>query len=199
MTTTAKDHMKIISKLMNITPTVVGEASLVSRTLGHWYQNGRMHAKHIVALALSSIFRCSDSELADELEDKRLLKVLGYKSHPDPSIYCKVRKEIGEEKIGRTTELILQELYRNRFVTLMAIDSTFLPYYFETDTDAAFGYVTLKKKEQKLLKDKTQKGIKKGYKLHLITEVILFSHNMKRISLESYAESARNFTLCANL
>ena len=156
---------------MNITPTVVGEASLVSRTLGHWYQKWRMHAKHIVALALGLIFRCSDSELADELEDKRLLKVLGYKSHQDPSIYCKVRKEIGEEKIGRTTELILQELYRNRFVTLMAIDSTFLPYYFETDTDAAFGYVTLKKKEQELLKDKTQKGIKKGYKLHLIYDM----------------------------
>ena len=53
----------------------------------------------------------------------------------------------------------------------MAIDSTFLPYYFETDTDATFEYVTLNKKKQELLKDKTQKRIKKGYKRHLIHDV----------------------------
>ena len=163
--------MKIVSKLKNIAPTVVGGASVVSRTLGHWYQKGMMHAKHIVALALGPIFRCSDTELSDELQDKRLLKVLGYKSCPDSSIFSKVRKEVGEEKIGRTAELIIHELYRGRFISCIAIDSTFLPYYFENDPDAAFGYVTLKKKEQEILKEKTQKGIKKGYKLHVIYDV----------------------------
>ena len=163
--------MKILSKIRNIALTVVSGASLVSRGLGHRYKKGTMHAKHIVALGLNSIFRCSDSELSDELEDKGLLKVLGYKSRPDPSIFSKVRKEVGEEKIGLTTEMILQALYRDRFVSLMAIDSTFLPYYFRNDPDASFGYATLNKKEQELLKEKTQKGIKKGYKLHLIYDV----------------------------
>ena len=130
-----------------------------------------MYAKQIVALALGSIFRCSDTELSDELEDKGLLKVLGYKSRPESSIFSKVRKEVGEEKIGRTTELIIQELYRGRFISTVAIDSTFLPYYFKKDYDATFGYVTLKKKEQEFLNDDKPKGLKKGYKLHLIYDV----------------------------
>ena len=163
--------MKIVSKLRNIAPTVVGGASAVSRTLGHWYQKGIMHAKHIVTLALGPIFRCSDSELSGELEDKGLLKVLGYKSPPDSSIFSKVRKEVGEEKIGRTTELIIRELYRGRFVSRIAIDSSFIPYYFEKDTDAAWGYATLTKKEKEILKEENKKGLKKGYKVHVIYDV----------------------------
>ena len=46
--------MKIISKIRNIILTVVNEASLVSRESGHWYGNGAMYAKHIVALGLGS-------------------------------------------------------------------------------------------------------------------------------------------------
>ncbi|MGH2639377.1 MAG: transposase, partial [Rhabdochlamydiaceae bacterium] len=124
-----------------------------------------------VALAIGSIFRCSDAELPDELGDKGLLKVLGYGNIPHCSIYSKVRKEVGEEKIGKVAELIIQSIYRDRFVSMVAIDSTFLPYYFDDDKDAAFGYATLKKKEQELLKERTQKGIKKGYKLHVIYDV----------------------------
>ncbi|MGH2639011.1 MAG: transposase, partial [Rhabdochlamydiaceae bacterium] len=164
-------QVKIVSKIRNITPTVVGGASLVSRTLGHRYQKGKMHAKHIVALAIGSIFRCSDAELPEELDDRRLLKVFGYKSCPDSSIYSKVRKEVGEEKIGKVAELIIQSIYRARFVSIVAIDSTFLPYYFDDDHDAAFGYITLKKNEQEILKERTQKGIKRGYKLHVIYDV----------------------------
>ena len=67
--------------------------------------------------------------------------------------------------------MIIHELYRRRLVSCIAIDSTYIPYYFEKDSDAAFGYVTLKKKEQEILKEKTQKGIKKGYKLHVIYDV----------------------------
>lgn len=130
-----------------------------------------MHAKHVVALALGSIFRCSDTELAEELKSRGLLKVLGYKSAPNNSGYSKVRKEIGEEKIGKVAEVIIQELYKDRFVSLVAIDSTYVPYYFEKDNDAAWGYVTLKKKEQEMLGEKTKKGLKKGYKLHLIYDV----------------------------
>lgn len=163
--------MKTISKIRNIIPTVVGYASAVSRTLGHWYQNGKMHAKHIVALGIGSIFRCSDAELPEELKSRGLLRVMEYKKGPDSSIYSKVRKEVGEEKIGKIAEFIVQELYRNRFLSLVAIDSTFIPYYFEKDTEAAWGYATLNKKDRELLKEKTQKGLKKGYKLHLIYDV----------------------------
>jgi len=163
--------MKIVSKLKKIALSVGNAASLVARGLGHWYEEGKMYAKHIVALGLSPIFRCSDSELSDELEEKGLLKVLGYKSCPDSSIFSKVRKEVGEEKIGRTTELIIQELYRGRFLSMVAIDSTFLPYYFKKDYDATFGYVTLKKKEQEFLGEEKAKGLKKGYKLHVIYDV----------------------------
>lgn len=150
---------------------LIGYAGEVSRNLGHWYRKGTMYAKHIIGLALGSIFRCSDKELPDELDSRRFLKPLKYKNSPDPSIFSRVRKEVGEEKIGRTAELIIHELYRERFVSCIAIDSTFLPYYFEKDTDASFGYVTLKKKEQEILKEKTKKGIKKGYKLHLIYDI----------------------------
>ncbi len=163
--------MRTISKIRNIIPTVVGYASLISKELGHIYQNGKMHAKHIVALGLGSIFRNSDIELSEELENRRLLSVLGYKRAPDHSAYSKVRKEVGEEKIGKVAELIIHELYRDKLVSLMAIDSTFIPYYFEKDTDAAWGYATLNRKDLELLKEKTKKGLKKGYKLHLIYDV----------------------------
>ena len=163
--------MKTISKIKNIIPSIKLRASLVSRNLGHVYKNGEMYAKHIVALGLEYIFRCSDRELPDELHDRNLLKVLGYKKPPDHSVYSMVRKEIGEEKIGRIAELLIQELYRSRTISMIVVDSTFMSYYFADDKDAAFGYATLKKKEQELLKEKTQKGIKKGYKLHLIYDV----------------------------
>ena len=162
---------KTISEIRNIIPTFVGYTSEVSRNLGHWYEKGTMYAKHIVGLALGSIFRCSDRELPDELESRGLLKPLRYKNSPNSSIFSKVRKEVGEEKIGRTAELIIHELYRGKFISLMAIDSTFMPYYFDKDPDADFGYATLKRKEQEILKEKTQKGIKKGYKLHVIYDV----------------------------
>ena len=129
-----------------------------------------MHAKHIVASAMSSIFRCSDSELPEELRSRGLLKTLGYGSAPDSSGYSKVRKEVGEEKIGKVAEFIIWELYRNRFVSMMAIDSTYVPYYFDDDPDARFGYVTLNRKDRELLRDQA-KGLKKGYKLHLIYDV----------------------------
>ena len=150
---------------------VVGYASQVARVLGHWYQNGTMYAKHIVALGIGSIFRYTDAEIPEELSDRKLLKVLKYKNIPDGSIYSKVRKDVGEEKIGKVAELIVQCIYKNRFVSTVAIDSTFIPYYFEKDKDAAWGYVTLKKKEQEILKDDKKKGLKKGYKLHVIYDV----------------------------
>ena len=165
------DFVKIVSKIRNIALTVVRGASLVSRELGHRYKNGMMHAKHVVALAIGSIFRCSDAELPDELEDKGLLKAFGYKSIPHSSIYSKVRKEVGEVKIGKVAELIIQGVYKNRFVSIVAIDSTFIPYYFEKDTDAAWGYVTLNKKDQELLKTKDKKCLMKGYKVHVIYDV----------------------------
>ena len=130
-----------------------------------------MHARHVVALAIGSIFRCSDSELPEELRSRGLLKTLGYKSAPDSSGYSKVRKEVGEEKIGKVAEFIIWELYRNMFVSLMAIDSTYVPYYFDDDPDARYGYVTPKKKEREMLKAKGKKCLKKGYKLHVIYDL----------------------------
>jgi len=159
------------SNIKRIIPIVEKVASLVSRELGHWYMNGMAYGKHIIALALGNIFRCSDRELPDELDDRRLLKPLGYRKPPDHSIFSKVRKEIGEEKIRRVTEAIIREIYRNRFVAVAAIDSVYIPYCFEKDADAAWGYVTLKRKEQEMLREKTAKGIKKGYKLHVIYDV----------------------------
>lgn len=165
------DKMKTLSKIKKIIPIVKGKVSLVSRNLGHWYENGMMFAKNIISLALGAIFRCSDRELPEELEVRGLLKPLGYKRPPSHSIFSKVRKEVGEEKVGRVAEEIIRELYKDRLLSLIAIDSTFVPYCFDKDEDAAFGYVTLKKKEQEVLKERTAKGIKKGYKLHLIYDV----------------------------
>jgi hypothetical protein len=160
-----------MSKIRNIIPTVVGYASHVSKMFGHWYKNGAMYAKHLVALGLEYIFRYSDTELPDELKSRHLLKVLGYKSEPDHSAFSKVRTEVGEEIVGNVAELIIQELYKFRTVSLMAIDSTYVPYYFSDDPDAAWGYATLKKKEQEFLREGSAKGLKKGYKLHVIYDV----------------------------
>ncbi len=71
----------------------------------------------------------------------------------------------------KSQSLIIHELYRDRFVSRVAIDSSFLPYYFEKDTDAAWGYATLKKKELELLGERNKKGLKKGYKVHVIYDV----------------------------
>lgn len=165
------DQMKILSRIKKVIPSAGKLASLVSREFGHWYMNGSAYGKQITALALGNIFRCSDRELPDELESRGLLSPLGYKNPPDHSIFSKVRKEIGEEKLGMVSELIIHEIYRDRLISLVAIDSSFIPYYFEDDADAAYGYVTLTKKEQEMLKEKTRRGIKKGYKLHLIYDV----------------------------
>jgi Transposase DDE domain len=167
--------VKIVSRLKKIALTVVNAASSVSRGFGHWYGNGMLYAKHLVALGIGCILRCSDYELSDELSDKKLLKLLGYKSEPDKSIFSKVRKEVGEEKIGKVAELIILEIYRGRFISAVAIDSTFIPYWFEKDTDAAWGHVTLPRKEKEVLgegkKDVKKKILKKGYKLHVIYDV----------------------------
>ena len=163
--------MKTISRIRNIIPTVVGYASYVSKVFGHWYKKGTMHAKHLVALGIGAVFRYSDTELPEELEGRKLLKILGYKSTPDHSAFSKVRKEVGEEIIGKVTELIVQELYKDKTVSLMEIDSTYVPYYFDDDKDAVWGYATLKKKEQEFLGEKKPKGLKRGYKLHLIYDV----------------------------
>lgn len=93
--------MKIISKTRNITLTVVNEASLVSMELGHWYGNGAMHAKHIVALGMGLIFQCSDYELSDELSDKKLLKVLWYKSESDKSTSLRSERKLERKKLER--------------------------------------------------------------------------------------------------
>lgn len=163
--------MKTISRIKNIIPTVVGYARHVSKMFGHWYQNGKMHAKHLVALGLGSVFRYSDIELPDELKNRHLLKAPGYKSEPDHSAFSKVRTEVGEETVGKVAELIIQELYKLRSISLMAIDSTYIPYYFRDDPYAAWGHATLTKKEREFLGEKAAKGLKKGYKLHVIYDV----------------------------
>ncbi|MCL5440989.1 MAG: hypothetical protein M1448_03885 [Candidatus Marsarchaeota archaeon] len=66
-----------ISKIKKIIPVAMKQVSFVSKELGHWYQDGAMYAKHIIALGLQAIFRCSDNELPDELESRNLLDALG--------------------------------------------------------------------------------------------------------------------------
>jgi hypothetical protein len=163
--------VKILSKIKKIIPVVMKQVALVSRDLGHWYGNGMLYGKHVAALALGSIFRCSDRELPDELQSRGLLKAFGYQTTPDHSIFSKVRSEVGEEKVGRVAESIICGLYKDRRLRLIAIDSSYVPYYFEDDLDAVWGYATLTKKEQEVLKEKTQKGFKRGYKLHVIYDV----------------------------
>jgi len=60
-----------------------------------------MYAKHIVALAIGSIFGRTGAELPGELDSRGLLKVLEYKSSPDSLIYSKVRKEVGKRRSER--------------------------------------------------------------------------------------------------
>ena len=82
-----------------------------------------------------------------------------------------MRKDIGEEKVGRLAELLMQEIYRGRFVSMVAIDSSYVTYCFEDDWDAKWGYATLSKKENGILGEGTRKGLKRGYKLHVIYDV----------------------------
>lgn len=163
--------VKILSKIKKVIPVVKKQVALVSRELGHRYGDGMLYGKHVIGLAFGSIFRCSDRELPDELQSRSLLKILGYNTAPDHSIFSKVRSEVGEEKIGRVAESIICGLYKDRFLRLIAIDNSYVPYYFEDDLDAVWGYATLTKKEQEVLKEKTQEGLKRGYKLHVIYDV----------------------------
>ncbi len=130
-----------------------------------------IYSKHVVGLALGSILRCSDRELLDELQSRGFLKSLGYHTAPDHSIFSKVRSEAGEEKIGRVAESIICKIYKKRLLRIIAIDSSFVPYYFEDDKDAERGYAILSSKEQEMLRERTKKGIKKGYKVHVIYDV----------------------------
>ena len=170
--------MKIIKKIKNIIPSIISEVGFKCKEFGHWYGNGTMYGKHIIALGLGNIFRVSDRELPEELESKNLLKILSYKKAPDHSIFSKARKEIGEEIIGSVAESIIQRLYKNRWLSIIAIDSTYVPYYFKKDKDADLGHVTLSEKEKEMLiarirnEEKGQKkDLKKGYKLHVIYDV----------------------------
>ncbi|MCL4380894.1 transposase, partial [Candidatus Marsarchaeota archaeon] len=170
--------MKTIKKIKNIIPSIIPEVGFKCKEFGHRYGNGTMYAKHVIAMALGNIFRVSDRELPEELESKNLLKVLSYKNAPDHSIFSKVRREIGEEIIGCVAESIMQRLYKNKWLSIIAIDSTYVPYYFKKDKDAKLGHVTLSMKEKEMLiarirnEEKGQeKDLKKGYKLHVIYDV----------------------------
>lgn len=153
--------MRITSKLRNIILTVVGKASLVSREFGHWYKKGTMHAKHTVALGLGMIFRCSDRELPEELEGRELLQNLGYSCPLNSSIFSKIRREVGEEMIGKVAELIIQELYNDRIVSLIAIDSIYMPYYYYKDEDAAW-VMRLRRKRTGVFERKDKERLEKG-------------------------------------
>ena len=165
-----------ISKIKHIMLSVINEVSFTCRKFNHWYGNGRMYAKHIIALAIGNIFRVSDRELPEELKSRGLLKILGYKNMPNHSIFSKVRKALGEEIIGQTAGFVIQQLYKNRSILLIAIDSTFVPYWFKKDKNARLGHATLSRKENEMLnsrikKEFGKKHLKRGYKLHAIYDV----------------------------
>ncbi len=170
--------MKIIKKIKNIIPSIISKVGFKYKEFGHWYGNGRMYGKHIIALGLGNIFRVSDRELPEELESKNLLKIFGYKNATDNSIFSKVRREIGEEIIGSVAESIIQRLYKNRWLSIIAIDSTYVPYYFKKDKHADWGHATLSWKEKEMLIARIRneeigkkKDLRKEYKLHVIYDV----------------------------
>ena len=170
--------MKIIKKIKNIIPSIISKVGFKYKEFGHWYGNGRMYRKHIIALGVGNIFRVSDREIPEELESKNLLKIFGYKNATDNSIFSKVRREIGEEIIGSVAESIIQRLYKNRWLSIIAIDSTYVPYYFKKDKDVDWGHATLSWKEKKMLIARIRneeigkkKDLRKEYKLHVIYDV----------------------------
>ena len=122
-------------------------------------------------ISVEPVFKYCDGELSDELQSRDLLKLLGYQAEPCHSIFSKVKSEVGEGKWWRVAESIICRVYKDWCLQLIAIDSSYVLYYFEGDLDTVWKYVTLTKEEQEVLKEKTQRGLKKGYKLHVIYDV----------------------------
>ena len=84
--------MKIIKKIKNIIPSIISEVGFKCKEFCHWYENGRMYRKHIIALGVGNIFRVSDRELPEELESKNLLKIFGYKSARSFNIFKSAKR-----------------------------------------------------------------------------------------------------------
>lgn len=160
--------MNIIKKIRNKIGEVWAAASLIAYSLGHKYENGRLVGRQIAAIAIENLLTCSDRELPDCLENYQLLDALGYKKSPNPSIFSHVRKEIGAKAIMEVDQFIIQRLYRNRSIRLLAIDSKFIQTFSKNDAQALFGYFTTPKRDQTKEK-KTE--TKQGYKIHAIIDV----------------------------
>ncbi len=128
-----------MKKIKNKIGEVWAATSLIACELGHTYENGRLVGRQIAALAIENLLPCSDKELPDCLENNGLLEVLGYKKKPDPSIFSHVRKEVGSRAIMEVDQLIIQCLYKDRFIRLLAIDSKFIPTFSKNDVQALFG------------------------------------------------------------
>ena len=160
--------MNIIKKIRNKIGEVWAAASLIACGLGHKYENGRLVGRQITSIAIENLLSCSDKELPDSLENYQLLDTLGYKKKPDPSIFSHVRKEVGSHAIMEVDQFIIQRLYQDRSVRLLAIDSKFIQTFSKNDVQALFGYFTTPKRDQTKEK-KTE--IKQGYKIHTIIDV----------------------------
>ena len=160
--------MNIVKKIKNKVSEVWAAASLIAVSTGHIYAKGRLVGRQITAIAIENLLGCSDKELPDRLEDNGLLQLLGYDKKPDPSIFSHVRKGIGSNAIMNVDLFIIQRLYRDRTVRLLAIDSKFIQTYSKDDKEALFGYFTTPKRDQ--TKEKKIET-KQGYKIHVIIDV----------------------------
>lgn len=160
--------MNIIKKIRNKIGAVWAAASVIACGLGHKYENGRLVGRQIAAIAIENLLSCSDKELPDCLENYQLLDTLGYKKKPEPSIFSHVRKEVGSHAIMEVGQFIIQCLYRDRSIRLLAIDSKFIPTFSKNDAQALWGYFTTPKRDQTKEK-KTE--TKQGYKIHTIIDV----------------------------
>ncbi len=140
--------MNIIKKIRNKIGEVWAAASLIACGLGHKYENGRLVGRQITAISIENLLGCSDKELPDRLEDNGLLQNLGYKKKPESSIFSRVRKDVGSAAIMEVNQFIIQRLYRNRTVRLLAIDSKFIQTVSKEDLQALFGYFTTPKRDQ---------------------------------------------------
>ena len=161
--------MKIISNIKNIISLVLATSCIVAQENGHRYKNGRLIGRQICAIVIETLFYCTDRELPDKLEEYDLLEKLEYKKKPHYSVFSKVRKNIGAEKVNKVFQFVIQQYYRKRTIRLLAINSTFIPTYSKKDREALYGHVTIPKREQ--TKNKPQKSLKQGYKEHAMYDV----------------------------
>jgi hypothetical protein len=105
-----------IRKLENKIPEVWAAARVIAQHYGHT----KKFAKHIVAFAIKQEINFRDVQLAEFLGINLVVKILGYKKSPHPSLFSKVRRRADLKIFQELYAWIIQDRFKGRQIKLTA-------------------------------------------------------------------------------